>query len=273
MGVTIGIDPHKGSHTAVALDEHEVVLGQLRVRSGPDQLVRLTDWAEAWPAARGQWRTPRGSATSSLNSSWRRRKGTRRPAEACCSGSSARQRRHEQERPQRRPFCRCGCPTGKTLLGGDKEDHTAVMRLWARRRKDLTAPYPGRQPPPRRHLGARPRRLHRRDLCQQGGPPARGVRTRRRRRRGPQGARRGTIGRPPPPGQPAGRGQGAPGGTRDGLPDDHYEIFGVGPVVAAITVGLTADVGRFADKDHFAAYNGTAPIEVSSGGRRSTGSR
>ena len=33
MAVTIGIDPHKGSHTAVALDEHETVLGQLRVRS------------------------------------------------------------------------------------------------------------------------------------------------------------------------------------------------------------------------------------------------
>ena len=33
MVVTIGIDPHKGSHTAVALDEHEATLGQLRVRS------------------------------------------------------------------------------------------------------------------------------------------------------------------------------------------------------------------------------------------------
>ena len=49
MTVTIGVDPHKGSHTAVALDEQETVLGQLRVRSGPDQLVRLSKWAEAWP--------------------------------------------------------------------------------------------------------------------------------------------------------------------------------------------------------------------------------
>ena len=51
MTVTIGIDPHKGSHTAVALDEHEATLGQLRVRSGPDQLARLSEWAKAWPAA------------------------------------------------------------------------------------------------------------------------------------------------------------------------------------------------------------------------------
>lgn len=48
MAVTIGIDPHKGSHTAVALDEHESVLDQLRVRSGADQLARLSKWAGAW---------------------------------------------------------------------------------------------------------------------------------------------------------------------------------------------------------------------------------
>ena len=51
------------------------------------------------------------------------------------------------------------------------------------------------------------------------------------------------------------------------------KIFGVGPVVAAITVGLTRDVGRFADKGHFAAYNGSAPIEVSSGEKKSTACR
>jgi transposase len=44
------------------------------------------------------------------------------------------------------------------------------------------------------------------------------------------------------------------------------EVFGFGPVGAAIAVGQTRDVSRFADRDHFAAYNGTAPIEVGSGG-------
>jgi transposase len=43
------------------------------------------------------------------------------------------------------------------------------------------------------------------------------------------------------------------------------EIFGVGPVVAATVVGITGDVRRFATKDRFAAYNGTAPVEASSG--------
>jgi transposase len=45
-------------------------------------------------------------------------------------------------------------------------------------------------------------------------------------------------------------------------------IFGVGPVIAATVTGCVADVSRFASRDHFAAYNGTAPIEVSSGNRK-----
>ena len=46
------------------------------------------------------------------------------------------------------------------------------------------------------------------------------------------------------------------------------EIFGVGPIVAATVIGNVGDVARFASSDRFAAYNGTAPIEVSSGPRR-----
>ena len=32
-------------------------------------------------------------------------------------------------------------------------------------------------------------------------------------------------------------------------------------------IGYTGDIGRFANRDHYAAYNGTAPVEFSSGGR------
>ncbi|MGH9185032.1 MAG: transposase [Acidimicrobiales bacterium] len=46
------------------------------------------------------------------------------------------------------------------------------------------------------------------------------------------------------------------------------DIFGVGPVVAATVVGVTGDIARFPTRDRFAAFNGTAPIEVSSGGRK-----
>jgi transposase len=45
----IGIDPHKGSHTAVALDAHEKGVGQLRVRASRRQVDGLLEWAGRWP--------------------------------------------------------------------------------------------------------------------------------------------------------------------------------------------------------------------------------
>lgn len=45
------------------------------------------------------------------------------------------------------------------------------------------------------------------------------------------------------------------------------DVYGVGPVVAALVIGHTGDVRRFATAGHFARYNGTAPIEASSGPR------
>jgi transposase len=45
-------------------------------------------------------------------------------------------------------------------------------------------------------------------------------------------------------------------------------LFGVGPVIAAAAIGDVRHVSRFPNRDHFAACNGTAPIEVSSGGRK-----
>ena len=46
------------------------------------------------------------------------------------------------------------------------------------------------------------------------------------------------------------------------------EVFGVGPVIAATVIGDVGDVSRFPSRDRFAAYNGTAPVEVSSGDRK-----
>jgi transposase len=45
------------------------------------------------------------------------------------------------------------------------------------------------------------------------------------------------------------------------------EIFGVGPIVAGLLIGYTGDVTRFPTAGHYAAYNGTAPVEFSSSGR------
>ena len=43
------------------------------------------------------------------------------------------------------------------------------------------------------------------------------------------------------------------------------ELPGVGPVVAARTLADTGDVARFADRNRYASWTGTAPIEASSG--------
>ena len=45
------------------------------------------------------------------------------------------------------------------------------------------------------------------------------------------------------------------------------EVFGIGPVLAAVIVGHTGHVGRFPTAGHYARYNATAPIEASSGPR------
>lgn len=45
------------------------------------------------------------------------------------------------------------------------------------------------------------------------------------------------------------------------------EIHGVGPIIAAAVLGYAGDIRRFVSRDHFASYNGTAPIEASSGNR------
>ena len=44
MVTTIGIDPHKATHTAVAIDESETVLGELTVPADRYQTTRLLDW-------------------------------------------------------------------------------------------------------------------------------------------------------------------------------------------------------------------------------------
>ena len=49
VAVVIGVDPHKGSHTAAAVSAAEERLGELRVPARAEQVQRLLAWAAAWP--------------------------------------------------------------------------------------------------------------------------------------------------------------------------------------------------------------------------------
>jgi transposase len=46
------------------------------------------------------------------------------------------------------------------------------------------------------------------------------------------------------------------------------EVFGAGPVIAATVIAGARDISRFPSRDHFAACNSTAPVEVSFGQRK-----
>ncbi len=49
VAVMIGVDPHKASHTAVAIGAAEEPLGRQQVRACPGQARQLLAWAAAWP--------------------------------------------------------------------------------------------------------------------------------------------------------------------------------------------------------------------------------
>ena len=53
MNVVIGIDPHKASHTAVAIDEAEDEISSVKVRATRRQVEQLVRWAE--PFEKRRW--------------------------------------------------------------------------------------------------------------------------------------------------------------------------------------------------------------------------
>jgi hypothetical protein len=42
----IGIDPHKATHTAVAVDDDEQVIGEFTLEASNSQVGQLTEWAD-----------------------------------------------------------------------------------------------------------------------------------------------------------------------------------------------------------------------------------
>ena len=48
MTVMIGVDPHKRSHTAVAIDDDDVAIASIEVRADDGQLGELAQWSAAF---------------------------------------------------------------------------------------------------------------------------------------------------------------------------------------------------------------------------------
>ena len=270
MTVMIGVDPHKGSHTAVAVDGTETNLGELRVRSGPKQLDRLVGWAASFPER--SWAVENATGLGFSLAQQLVAAGERvvdvQPKLAARVRLLATESTNKNDPHDARSVAIAALrsPAPKLVRA---EDHEAVMKLWSKRHRDLA-----RQ---RNRVACR---LHA-VLCDlvPGGVPDE------------ISAGKAAV-------LLAGAdAHGAVAAARVELAQELLEdlrrldtqiteskkrlatvvaasgttttkIFGVGPVVAAIVVGVTGDVARFATRDRFAAFNGTAPIEVSSGDRK-----
>src|ERR1700758_3728523 len=259
--VMIGVDPHKASHTAVAISAAEEPLGELRVRACVAQAERLLAWAQAWPLR--TWAVEGAGGTGHLLAQQLVAAGERvldvQPklgarVRLLASGDTNKNDPNDARSVAIAALRSAACRQVQA------DDHTAVLKMWAKRHRDL-----GRS---RNQVACR---LHA-VLCElvPGGVG--------KEITAAHAARLLEAAEPSGPVETA-RWQLASDFLEDLRRLDEQmkqtkkklaaavkasgttltEVFGVGPVIAAIVVGEAEDVSRFKDRDHFAAYNGTAP--------------
>jgi transposase len=268
--VMIGIDPHKSSHTAVAIGRSEQPLGELQVRACPAQADQLLAWAAGWPER--AWAIEGAAGLGHLLAQQLVAAGERvldvppKLAARVRLLQSGDTNKNDPNDAFSVAVAALRSPAPRPVLA---EDHAVVLKIWAKRHRDLA-----------RSRNQACCRLHA-VLCDlvPGGirkeitagqaarileqvRPADAVTTARcelaaefladLRRLDAQ--LRATT-------KKLAAAVRACGTSLTGL-------FGVGPVIAGTVIGDVRQVFRFGSRDHFAAYNGTAPVEVSSGGRK-----
>ena len=268
--VMIGVDPHKASHAAAAIGPAEEPLGGIEVRAVASQAAQLLAWAAAWPertwAVEGagglghllaQQLVTAGEVVLDVQPKMAAR------VRLLASGNT------NKNDPNDARSVAVAALRSRASRRVTAEDHTAVLKVWSKRYRDL-----GRA---RTQVACRlhavladlvPGGFSREITAGQGASMLKRIRpsgpaARARRElaaefladlRRLDAQIRGTRNKLAAAVQ-------ASGTTLTG-------IFGVGPVIAAAILGDAGDRSRFGDRDRFAAYNGTAPIEVSSGGRK-----
>jgi transposase len=268
--VMIGVDPHKGSHTAVVIDQAEMALGEIRVRASAAQAGRLLAWAAAWPER--TWAVEGAGGLGHLLAQQLVAAGERvldvQPKLAArvrllAAGDVNKNDPDDARSVAVAALRSAACPPVRA------DDHAMVLKVRAKRHRDLS-----------RARNQVTCRLHA-VLCElvPGGvsqqiraaaagrlldqiPPAGAVQAARRELAGEfladlcrlDAQRRDTR-------KKLAAAVRASGTTVT-------EVFGVGPAVAAAVIGDVRDISRFPGPDCFAAYNGTAPAEVSSGNRK-----
>jgi transposase len=270
MTITIGIDPHKASHTAVAIDNTEHVLDELRVRTCAKQAEQLRTWAAPFPdrvwaieSARGlgyllaQQLVAAGETVVDVPAVLSTR--TR------LLGSGKAQKNDPNDA---RSVAIAALRTeGLARVGVD--EHDQVLKLLAKRHRDLA-----------RSRAMTACRLHALLMELQPGGMAKRMSVTRANDILDQisidtemiehriGVAREFVADlvhyQYQMKTSKARLRGAVAATSTSLTD----IRGIGVVTAAMIIGHVGNVERFASAAHFASYNGTAPIEASSGEQR-----
>ncbi len=272
MVTTIGIDPHKATDTAVAINETETVLGELTGPADRSQTKTLLDWAQNLDGGGRLWAVEAAGGLGYLLSLQLVANGEQVVDVPPVLASRVRllgSGRSDKNHPNDARSVAIAALRQPGLAVVRPEDHTQVLRMLAKRHLELT--------------GLRTQaacRLHSvLVLLRPGGLQPRLSATKARRMLqgmrslDPIGEQRRTM-------------------ARTHLGDIRRldreikanrvliskavvaanttvtDVYGVGPIVAAFLVGYTGDIGRFASGNHYASYNGTAPIEFSSGGKK-----
>jgi transposase len=265
--VTIGVDPHKASHTAAVLDAQQQVLARLRVPSTRAGYQALRRWAARWPQRR--WAVENAAGLGRTLAQWLL--GDGEPVVDVPAKLSARVRvlstGHGRQTDPADAVSTALAACGSTPLhAATLEAHATTLRLLSDRRDDLVARRtqvlnrlhsllavlaPGRVPP---HLSAEQATvLLRRVRCTAGPAQTRRLLAKELIREVHQLDTARTASE-----------KQIAAAVKESQ-TTLAELFGIGAVLAAKVLGRVGDIRRFPSAAHFASYCGVAPIEASSG--------
>ena len=136
--VMIGVDPHKGSHTAVAIDAAEAPLGEVRVRASAAQAEQLVAWAAAWPER--TWAVEGAGGLGSLLAQQLVAAGERvldvQPKLGARVRLLAAGDTNKNDPNDARSVAVAALRTA-TRREVQPDDHPAVLKMWSKRHRDL----------------------------------------------------------------------------------------------------------------------------------------
>ena len=271
MVTTIGIDPHKATHTAVAIDGSEIVLGEITIQADKDQTTKLLDWAASVDGDGRLWAVEAATGLGYLLSQQLVAHGETvvdvppvlaSRIRVLSSGKS------NKNDPNDARSVAIAALRRESLAEVKREDEAAILRMFAKRHRELTALRT--QAVCRLHAmlavlkpGGMGHRLSAKQASRMLGG-IRGLDAVGEQRRQMAKAHISDIRRLDRDLEAVKAQIRTAVTAADTTVTD---IYGVGPVVAAFLIGYSPPIDRFDTSDRYAAYNGTAPIEVSSGGK------